>query len=517
MKKYLHLIRWYIVGSLILYALEVILTSIILFFPGYMIDHYIEGNIFVVNIIFIYILTFSIYLFICYFSNRISDYRRIKFEKNIKKDFFNSVIKKSYADYYKYDAGEYISMQSNDIAEMCQNYLSPLLSVFRSMIMIMAFGLALVIFVDVSIAAVIIIFSFLVVFVPGIMAKRLSDKNNRYLSSLGKYISKIKTFLDAHDILDIQAKEKVAEMHERELDAVLNNNMSFRKVNSLAMVVNGGAVEFVSVISFIVITMLLLNNKISVGMATVAFTYSTKFMDPIYELNVNIGKVNSVKEIKAKLYRIINDNHEIIMSGSQVVQCIEVRGLRKQFEDMRLEYPDMNLEFPEKYLFLGKNGVGKSVFLRMLMGYYRPDEGKILFDGREEMDRSSSFCYVPQQPVIFDASYNDNITIFGTYGMEKLVLYEAFFPNDLIERIKMNFDNKTLSGGEKQVIGLLRALCSEKQVLLLDEPFAAMNPATINKFMENLNDINRLVIIVAHNIDNYRNLFSKVYIIGRNL
>ncbi|MDE6621732.1 MAG: ABC transporter ATP-binding protein/permease, partial [Lachnospiraceae bacterium] len=504
MKKYLHTIRWYIVGSLILYILEVIFTSCILFFPGYMIDHYIEGKKFVVNLIFIYILTFSFYLLICYFSNRIADYRRIRFEKKLKQDFFNSVIKKTYTDYYKHDIGEYLSMQSSDITELCQNYLSPLLSVFRSTIMIMAFGLALVIFVDVSIAAVIMIFSFLVVFVPGITAKRLSENNNKYLSSLGKYTSKIKTFLDAHDILDIQAKEKIIEIHEKELDTVLKNNMSFRKVNSLAMVVNGGAVEFVSVISFIVITMLLLNNKISVGMATVAFTYSTKFMDPIYELNVNIGKVNSVKEIKAKLYRIINDNSEITMSDSLAVKCIEVRGLKKQFEEVRLEYPDMDLKFPEKYLLLGKNGVGKSVFLRMLMGYYKPDEGKILIDGREEVGRSHFFCYVPQQPVIFDASYNDNVTIFGTYDNENLVLYESFFPDDLVERIKMNFDNKTLSGGEKQVIGLLRALCSGKQVLLLDEPFASMNPAAINKFMENLNDIQRLVIIVAHNIDNYK-------------
>lgn len=81
----------------------------------------------------------------------------------------------------------------------------------------------------------------------------------------------------------------------------------------------------------------------------------------------------------------------------------------------------------------------------------------------------------------------------------------------MINRIKSNFSNQNLSGGEKQVVALLRALCSEKKILLLDEPFAAMNKATIDEFVKNLENIDRMVVIIAHNINEHVDKFSRVY------
>jgi ABC-type bacteriocin/lantibiotic exporter with double-glycine peptidase domain len=68
---------------------------------------------------------------------------------------------------------------------------------------------------------------------------------------------------------------------------------------------------------------------------------------------------------------------------------------------------------------------------------------------------------------------------------------------------------KNLSGGEKQVIAILRALCSEKPILLMNEPFAAMNQITIDTFMEHLDEIQKTVLIIAHNIDQYADVFDE--------
>lgn len=149
MKKYLAKIKLHIAISMVLYIIEVFITSVILLLPGFLIDYYKEGKKYIVELVMLYVLAFSIYLFTCYFSNRIADYRRIKFEKSIKKDFFDFIIEKPYSDFYRYDVGEYLSIQANDITEMCQCYLSPLLSVFRSILMIVAFGISLIVFVDI--------------------------------------------------------------------------------------------------------------------------------------------------------------------------------------------------------------------------------------------------------------------------------------------------------------------------------------------------------------------------------
>lgn len=65
-----------------------------------------------------------------------ADYRRVKFEKAIKKDYFNAVIEKDYEDYNQLSSAEYISMQANDITELCQNYLSPLKDINKLIIFV---------------------------------------------------------------------------------------------------------------------------------------------------------------------------------------------------------------------------------------------------------------------------------------------------------------------------------------------------------------------------------------------
>lgn len=202
MKKYLLEIKGYIIGSLACYSLETAATAVILFLPGYLVDHYLEGLGTISYLVVCYVLAFSAYLIICYLINRFSDYRRIKFEKSIKSDFFNSVIDKNFEHYYKFDVGEYLSMQANDITEMCQNYLSPLLSIYRSIVMIVVFGISLIMCVDFSITIAIILGSVLAAFIPQLTASKLAQRNSTYLKEVGKYTSKVKTYFESHDILD---------------------------------------------------------------------------------------------------------------------------------------------------------------------------------------------------------------------------------------------------------------------------------------------------------------------------
>ena len=146
----------------------------------------------------------------------------------------------------------------------------------------------------------------------------------------------------------------------------------------------------------------------------------------------------------------------------------------------------------------------------MLLGFMKPSEGEAVYDPKDIIP-NESICYVPQKPLLFQGSYLDNISIFGTYDCENLNTYEEYFPSYLIEQIKSSTDLNSLSGGEKQILCLLRALCSEKNVLILDEPFSAMNNIVIDSFMNHLKDIDRLVIFVAHNMNQYTDAFDQVY------
>ncbi|MDY6323651.1 MAG: ABC transporter ATP-binding protein [Catonella sp.] len=515
MKKYLFKMRWLLAGSVVVSIIESVVTAVMLLFPGWLVDGYKKGLPYMEKLFAGYTVTFVLYLLMAYLGNRCGDKRRLGFEKMLKKDFFDSVISRNFKSFHEYDISEYISMQANDIAEMTQNYMNPLYSIFNSTIMIVVFGISLIIFVNVYVTIFIIGFTVLTVFVPRITANELAKRNRAYLDGLGKYTKSIHTYFKSHVILDRDGQDTIKRRHNDDLNGVFLKYMNYRKLNSLAMVINGGSVDAVSLITFIAVAILLFHGKITLGMATIAFNYSTKFMEPMYELNTEIGTVLSVRDIQKKLLDIINGG-SIDSANSEEIHEISTTELTKNYNDTKIHIEPLRMDYPGKYLVTGENGAGKSVLFRMLMHFEEPDTGKILYNNRDLPDGiSESVCYLPQNPVIFDASLLDNVTIYGTYSADKLAEYETYFPDSIIKHVKESTDPENLSGGEKQVIALLRALCSAKPVILLDEPFSAMNQVTIDTFMSRMKDIKRLMVIIAHNLDNYEGLFDEKFVIKR--
>lgn len=108
MKKYLGIIKKEIFLTLLTGALLSLITSLLVLLPGYLIDNYKKGASFVVKLILIYFIVFLLYLLLSYLSNRISDYRRIKFERKLREDFFAKSIFASWEQFSKYKTGKYI-------------------------------------------------------------------------------------------------------------------------------------------------------------------------------------------------------------------------------------------------------------------------------------------------------------------------------------------------------------------------------------------------------------------------
>lgn len=93
--------------------------------------------------------------------------------------------------------------------------------------------------------------------------------------------------------------------------------------------------------------------------------------------------------------------------------------------------------------------------------------------------------------------------------------YESFFPKEILDNIKKNTNLSNLSGGKKQVIAIIRALCSGKRIIIMDEPFSAMNQVTIDSFMRHIKRLDRMIIVVAHNVEKYSSLFDDILTISR--
>jgi lipopolysaccharide export system ATP-binding protein len=160
---------------------------------------------------------------------------------------------------------------------------------------------------------------------------------------------------------------------------------------------------------------------------------------------------------------------------------------------------------------LGPNGVGKSTIFNLITGLIKPDYGKIKFEGKDVVDypiylRTTKFKigYVPQYGGYFsDLTLLENLKAIAEIVIDdknliyhKIDMLIAKFELDAIRDIKAKF----LSGGQKRKLVLALALLSEPKVLLLDEPFAALDVLTIKMLQEiivNLQTEHNISIVVC--------------------
>ncbi len=173
---------------------------------------------------------------------------------------------------------------------------------------------------------------------------------------------------------------------------------------------------------------------------------------------------------------------------------------------------------------LGRNGAGKSTFLKSLSGLVRPRDGVVNFAGTDIAGMSApdiaraGVGYVPQGRGLFSGmTVRDNLALGrlarpqgkgGVYWTEERIF--DFFPR-LKERITSHAD--FLSGGEQQMLAIARALSADVKLLLLDEPFEGLAPAVVEDLFRVLDQLRTLVpiIIVEHNLDLVLALSDRVY------
>ena len=175
----------------------------------------------------------------------------------------------------------------------------------------------------------------------------------------------------------------------------------------------------------------------------------------------------------------------------------------------------------------GPSGSGKSTLLNLIAGFEAPDEGKVLFDGRDVGELHPSER--PVSLIFQDHNLFGHLDIFTNVGLgiNPSLALDAQDKQAIarsLERVGLAGMEKrmpaTLSGGERQRVAFARALVREKPVLLLDEPFAALDPGLRLGMSTMLLDLHRetgsTILIVTHDPGELRRLASNVIFIDEN-
>ncbi len=210
---------------------------------------------------------------------------------------------------------------------------------------------------------------------------------------------------------------------------------------------------------------------------------------------------------------------------------IEVNGLASGYVKGLniLQGVDLVLKEKEVVSIIGPNGAGKSTLLKAIMGLIPIFSGKIFFNGNELKEIKSfeliqkGIAYVPQVSNVFPSlTIEENLEMgLWTTKDKKNKFFEEIYSmfEILFQKRKERAGN--LSGGQRQLLALGRALISKPEVLLLDEPSAGLSPKAIDEvfgYIENINQSGVSILLVEQNAKRALRFCNRGYVLdqGRN-
>ena len=198
------------------------------------------------------------------------------------------------------------------------------------------------------------------------------------------------------------------------------------------------------------------------------------------------------------------------MSNDQIEDAVTVKNVYKNYGDVEA-LRDLSLEFPKGQLtsLLGPSGCGKTTLLKIIAGLLPATQGEVLVNGqpvnKPGPDRAfvfQDFALMPWASVIRNVAFG--LELRGVNKSERESIAAKYIKDVGLTGFEHSFPHE-LSGGMRQRVGLARALSVDSPVLLMDEPFSAVDEQTRRKFQEDLLNLvkneNKTFIFVTHSIE----------------
>lgn len=307
-----------------------------------------------------------------------------------------------------------------------------------------------------------------------------------------------------------------------------NRNLFDRKMNSIYMFVQEFKGALFDVLALVFAIYLIKSNKISVG-DYVAYTLLKPATCGVFNgythliLNFNLMKVavKGINEIIPVKQYIEFSNKEIKGVIIELIKSLKIDGLSFKYDEESPEFKDLNYTFEKNriYTVRGKNGVGKTTFLRLLTGLCRPQSGGVKVNNDKdigdvsETSLGNKIKVLSQDPRLYDDTIENNINILGKAGMEDKIreLVDLFKIEEITANYKSGMESNifengvTLSGGQVKKICLARTLLYDSDVLIFDEPLGSLDKESRKNFCDYIDKISegKIIIIISHHEECY--------------
>ena len=209
-----------------------------------------------------------------------------------------------------------------------------------------------------------------------------------------------------------------------------------------------------------------------------------------------------------------------------MANLIEIKNLKIQRNKRdALKVASLDIPRGETLAIVGPNGAGKSTLLLTLGHLLKPDGGEVKYDGkhlheRNDLEYRRKIAFVFQDPLLMDMTVAENVALGlkfrGTDKSESQARADKWMKAMGVDSLSKRRASQ-LSGGEAQRVSLARAFVLDPELLLMDEPFSAVDPQTRAQLLQDLSTLlshdHRTTIIVTHNLKEAAQMGDRVAVI----
>lgn len=444
---------------------------------------------------------------------------RADLDRDWKKQFLHVLLHGDFATVSAYHSAELVNRLNSDVNKVNDGILN-ILPGAASMVVRLLAAVTILGTLDADFVLVIAILGAVVIALTGTMRRRLKGLNKRVSESDGVVSAFLQELMEK--LLVVQAMDLADEAESRS-DLLMQERYALqRKRKNISLVTNTGVSIMYYGVGFIALcwcAVRMLRGEMSFGSLTAVTQLVNQLQNPFVNLSGVMPQyiaMGASAERLMELERIPMEPEQMSEDPWKVYeQSDRICGEKLKFaydRDEILCEAGFSLPRGAFAVVTGPSGIGKSTILKLLLGVFRPDEGKLYLKSGEreiELNRTTRrlFSYVPQGNLLFSGTIRENLSIVRPEATEEEIrqAVRVSAMDEYLQQLPYGLDTVIgesgagLSEGQAQRLAIARAVLGGAPILLLDECTSALDEQTEKIVLQRLRELpNRTCIAVTH-------------------
>lgn len=436
---------------------------------------------------------------------------------------YDTIQRLSFRFFNRHPVGRLVTRASNDVQNMYEFFTNVISFVFKDIFMLLGITLILIslnwqlTLVSFSLIPLTVLASILFARrarnIFRILRIKAAEINTRFSESI-EGLSVIQLFLNEE-----QSKAKMRRLNQENYEAGLE------QIRVLGVFLP--LVEFFGFLAVGIIVLYggskVMNQALSLGTLVAFLSYIRMFFRPLRDLAEKFNVLQNALTSAERLFQIL-DNEQDIDPGSRAapqaeprenIHSIEFKDICFAYipEEPILQNISLKIEPGENMALVGPTGSGKSTLISLLAGFYTPESGHILINGRDQQDWDISqlrkgMALIPQDQFLFSGTVRENILQGNPDLSEKQLqdILKASNAQSVIQRLPRGLETQlkqggtSISSGQRQLISIARAFARDANLLILDEATSAIDSETEEDIQQAIKRLmeGRTCITIAH-------------------